>query len=89
MRHAIVLGLLLPLAAVLGGCESAVSAADDAAEACRGCHKDARSLAGRDAETLADHIRRIRDGELRHPPLRLDDDSDDAIDALAAALADE
>ena len=83
-------GFWAPIAtSLLAGCGPDVSAASDAAEYCAGCHQGKRSLAGRDVDKLAGTIRGIRDGKLRHPPLELDDDSDEAIAALAAELANE
>lgn len=79
--------LVVVLAVVPAGCGEEVTAAGDAAPGCAGCHQGKRSLAGGDAAELAGKIRRIRDGEIRHPPLGLDDDSDAAIDELAAELA--
>ena len=89
MKNPIIAILVAGLAAGLAGCGADVSAASDAAAACAKCHTGPRSLAGREAEALADQIRRIRDGDVRHPPLGLDDDSDEAIEALAAELAAE
>lgn len=89
MKYPIIPVLVAGLATGLAGCGADVSAASDAAAACMQCHTGPRSLAGRDADTLAGQIRSIRDGEVRHPPLGLDDDSDDAIEALAATLAAE
>lgn len=88
-RPLFVIGLFAALA--LAGCGPARSddAAADAAAVCAGCHKGKLSLADGDPAELAASIRRIRDGERRHPPLELHDDSDAAIDALAQALAAE
>lgn len=77
------------VALLLAGCGGRVSAAGDSASDCTGCHEGRLSLAGRDVDELAGAIRSIRDGELGHPPLGLDDDSDEAIAELAAALAGE
>ena len=57
------------------------------AATCRGCHQGGMSLAGRDADDLADKIRLILAGERGHPPLALDDSSDEAIARLAEELA--
>lgn len=67
------------------------STADDtqtAAEACGACHQGKRSLAGKEHEQLAAKIRSILDGKIKHPSLRLDDTSDDAIAKLAMELAE-
>lgn len=60
--------------------------ADELAESCASCHKDALSLESSDAAELAELIRDIRDGEVPHvvpiPPL-----TDDEIAELAKALA--
>ena len=89
MSYRITAAALAATAILLAGCGEDVSAAGDAAAACAGCHQGKRSLAGRDVDELAGAIRDIRDGEQKHPPLGLDDDSDEAIAALAAVLAGE
>jgi len=89
MPYRITAAALAAIAILFAGCGADVSAASDAAEGCAGCHQGKRSLAGRDVDELAGTIRRIRDGELKHPPLDLDDDSDEALAALAAELAGE
>lgn len=89
MPHRIIAAAVAAIAVLLAGCGGDLSAAGDAAEGCAGCHQGKRSLAGRDVDELAGTIRRIRDGELKHPPLGLDDDSDEALAALAAELAAE
>lgn len=61
--------------------------ASAAAEECGACHQGKRSLAGRDSDALAAAIRAIRDGKVKHPPLELDDTSDEALAELAAELA--
>ena len=61
-------------------------AADETAETCVSCHKDALSLESSDPAELAGLIRDMRDGAIPHvvpvPPL-----SDDEIAALAEVLA--
>lgn len=89
MKYPIIATLIAGFAAGLAGCGADVSAASDAAAACMKCHTGPRTLGGREAEALAEQIRLILDGEVRHPPLGLDDDSDEAILALAAELAAE
>lgn len=58
-----------------------------AASGCVTCHQGKRSFEGRDAEELAARIHALLRGEVRHPPLGLDDVSDAAIEQLAAELA--
>jgi hypothetical protein len=72
-------------ACFVSGCqESAVASAP--AASCSACHQGERSFSGRDVETLAGEIRKIRDGKVKHPPLRLDDSGDAAVYALAERL---
>jgi cytochrome c553 len=59
-----------------------------AASTCLACHQGERSLAGQDADEVAANIRAILDGEIMHAPLGLDDRSDEAIAAIAAALTE-
>ena len=89
MKNPIIPILVAGLSAGLAGCGAEVSAAGDTAAACVKCHTGPRSFVGREAEALAEQIRRVRDGEVGHPPLGLDDDSDAAIEALAADLVSE
>lgn len=58
------------------------------ASTCLACHQGARSFAGQDAAAVAAKIRAILDGDVMHPPLGLDDRSDEAIAALAEALTE-
>ncbi len=84
--------LLAPLTLLIfAGCNAegvATPLADTGAKpsTCLGCHQGNMSFSGRDAQALAETIKAIRDGERAHPPLALDDDSDKAIEALAADL---
>lgn len=57
-----------------------------AAAACGACHQGKRSFAGRDNKQLAAQIHGILDGKIKHPPLSLDDTSDEAIAELAEEL---
>ncbi|MBT8098062.1 MAG: hypothetical protein KJO19_13580 [Woeseia sp.] len=87
-RSLLIVGLLFTGLAT--GCQDSIVEETVAAPAttasCAGCHQGKRSFSGRDAEELADAIRTIRDGELQHPPLGLQDPSDAAVDELAENL---
>ena len=82
---------VLPVCALLAGCRDSAyggaQASTGVASSCVGCHQGKRSFSGRDAQELAEAIRAIRDGKVRHPALGLPDDSDAAIDAVAEELA--
>lgn len=76
----------------LASCDMATSNADDSstiAASCAACHSGKRGFAGRDADEIAGLIREIMDGEFAHPPLGIDDTSDEAIAALARRLTAE
>lgn len=78
---------IVVLAALPGSGTTIAAEPQSAAAACGACHQGKRSFSGQDAEVLAAQIRSILDGELKHPPLRLDDSSEAAIEELAAELA--
>lgn len=75
----------------LASCNLAESDAADssAAASCATCHSGQLGFAGHDATELAGLIREILDGELAHPPLGIDDTSDEAIAELARTLTAE
>ena len=70
-----------------------LGAGDDAgkpaADACTSCHQGARSFKGRDSDKLAAGIRALLDGKLAHPPVALEDTSDEALAELAMQLTRE
>lgn len=73
----------------LASCNMAASNADDSstiAASCAACHSGKRGFAGRDADEIAGLIHEIMDGEFAHPPLGIDDTSDEAIAKLARTL---
>ncbi len=76
----------------LAGCNLAESNAADSsavAASCAACHSGNRGFAGRDADEIAGLIHEILDGEFTHPPLGIDDASDEAIAELARILTAE
>ncbi len=62
------------------------ASADDVAESCRACHRDALSLASWSAEALVRRIEDIRAGRVDHM-VPMPDLSDERLRALAAELA--
>lgn len=89
------LTILAPLLAAAAACnadtaELQVTAAETRSAAadttCVACHRGERSFAGEDADELAARIRAILDGDVMHPPLGLEDTSEEAVAALAEAL---
>ena len=94
----------LPLVALMAACnaepealqasaapeakQAATKAKSAVASTCLACHRGERSLVGEDADEVAAQIRAILDGDVMHAPLGLDDRSDEAIAALAAALTE-
>lgn len=75
----------------LASCDLSESNAADSsvAASCTSCHSGNLSLAGEDAVEIAGLIREILDGDLAHPPLVMDDTSDEAIAELARQLTAE
>lgn len=69
--------------------ESDVADASAKAGSCATCHSGNRGFAGRDADEIAGLIHEILDGEFAHPPLGIDDTSDEAIAELARTLTAE
>lgn len=65
------------------------NAGKPAAAACTSCHQGSRSFEGRDSDELAAGIRALLDGKLAHPPVSLDDTSDEALAELAKQLTGE
>ncbi|MEQ8860030.1 MAG: hypothetical protein RIC56_15405 [Pseudomonadales bacterium] len=55
-------------------------------DACLTCHAGPMGFAGKDPAGVAASLRDIVAGERAHPPFRLEDTSDAALDALAARL---
>jgi hypothetical protein len=72
---------------------SSFAAGDDAeksaADACTSCHQGSRSFEERDSKKLAVEIGALLDGKLAHPPVSLDDTSDEALAELAKQLSGE
>lgn len=64
---------------------TAAASADEVAETCIRCHKDALTLAGRPADELAARLRDMRDGRGEHI-VAIPDLSDDELAALAEQL---
>ena len=89
MKYCIIPILFAILSAGLTGCGVNASPANETAAACLACHTGTRSFAGREAAAVAEQIRLVRDGKIAHPPLTLDDTSDEALEALAAELVSE
>ena len=83
----------LKIIAVLG-CLSVASAhlnaesSDSTAQKCKACHQGALSLAGQNEDELASKIKGLSD-KSNHPPVQLEDTSDEAIAGLAEALLKE
>ncbi|ANO50400.1 hypothetical protein [Woeseia oceani] len=64
-----------------------VAHSEPATTSCANCHQGKLSFAGKDSQELAVRIHAVLNGEIRHPPLGLDDVSDAAIQQLAEQLA--
>ena len=63
----------------------ALAPADAVTDACLACHKDALSLQGKDASTMATRVKDMRDGRAPHPaPIPKLTDAE--IETLARAL---
>lgn len=76
---------------LIGGCLvffAATLLADETEDACRMCHRDALTLGSWEAEALAARLKDMRDGRAEHP-VPLPELDDDALEALASALAED